>query len=246
MKGLFNLLLALFFCSVSVGAREGSSYREDTLSSSIRADSRLKFPSPKMSAEQWDQLVGKTFPYAGEREPQRKLAPSDSEGGVLDFFTKLSHWLLSPAGKWLVWVVVALLILLLLSKWILPEFSLMLRRRKSGGLSPVPDLKDDLAGFDQPGLQLDTYVQAGDYRNATRVVYLMALHALAAEGWIQLRTDATDYDYYGALPEHELKPLFRRLLLQYHYAWFGAFPVSGAQWEVTRSLFNDIKAQLSK
>lgn len=244
MKSILKLLLLLFCCRVSAQTVSPAAYREDTISSVVQSDSIPEYVRPEIPAEQWDQLIGKDFPYATERETQLKASPPGRETGILRFFTKLAHWFSSPAGKWLLWGLFALMILIVFAKWMLPDFVLMLRRGRSAAALPMEETTDKLWRKESYAGDWETYVQSGDYRNATRAVYLTVLHELADEGLIQLRADATDYDYYEALGEHRVKPMFRRLLLQYHYAWFGALPLSEAQWEATRILFDDIKALL--
>lgn len=199
-----------------------------------------------MSEEDWQLLTKKSFPYANEREETKAKPIEERQNGFLRFFSKVSRFFSSATGKWLLWILVAAFILYLIWKMVLPEFLLASRRRKSQLGLPVDIADPELTLSDNPEVQLDAFVRDSDYRNATRIAYLIVLTKLSEKKLVKMRPDATDFDYYRALPDNEIKPLFRRLLLQYQYAWYGGFPVSTFQWEETFGLFLQLKSNLER
>jgi hypothetical protein len=232
---------------LSASAQSDAGYTEDTVTAVVtEEDSNIVQTPPQMSEEDWQLLTKKGFPYANEREEAEADPVEEKQNGFFRFFSKISRFFSSATGKWLLWMLVAAFVLFLIWKMVLPEFLLASRRRKSqvGFTEEVPD--PELTLSDKPGEQLDTFVRAGDYRNATRIAYLSVLASLSEQKLVLLRPDATDFDYYRSLPDIEVKPLFRRLLLQYQYAWYGALPVSALQWEETFSIFNQLKSKLER
>lgn len=242
---VFSLLLCLFCCTQAAYGQSKSVYLEDTISINVADSEAAVVYPPQMSAEDWKGLVGEKFPYAEEREQELRIESTDSTpSGLQKLFAILGRFFSSSEGKWLIWSLVVVFVLYALWKLVLPEFRLFRRRRSVSTFAAVDNTPEEATLSDNPEWQIDVFLQAADYRNATRIVYLIVLRSLAEQGWIQQRSDSTDFDYYRALPEGEVKVLFRRLLIQYQYAWFGAFPVSEKQWEETQYVFVELKSKL--
>lgn len=84
--------------------------------------------------------------------------------------------------------------------------------------------------------------QAGNYRQAVRLMYLDALKTLAEQRLILWRINKTNYDYLNELSGHSLKPVFRDLTRHYEYAIYGDFPLDTTRYEEIRNIFLDFQA----
>lgn len=245
VKGVFNLLLLLFCLMSSAEAQPLASHTADSVYSDSDSADRPQQHQTQMSSEQWNKLIAEHFPYATEREMLQPEEDTRSEDNWTRFFESLRRRLQTSSVRWLLGSLAAIVMLWAVFKWIYPGIRPLLRRRISHRSAEDPAERKVPDTDGQLERELDAYLQAGDYRNATRMVYLIVLGLLMQHGWIHLRDEFTDEDYYRALPaDHSLKPLFRRLLIRYHYAWFGAMPVSSGQWADTHILFEDIKLKL--
>lgn len=222
----------------------GDAYVEDTVLKNP-AEVVPEYYPPQMSGEDWQSLTAKQFPYANEKEPEALPEKGVEEHGALErFLTALGRAFHSGVLRWLLWIAVAFLVVFFIAKLVVPEFRLAARRKSRTQILLPQEGHDPVLLPDGGDLDPEPFVRAGDFRRATRVVYLGVLTAFAEKGLVQLRPERTDEEYYQSLSDATLKQLFRRLLLQYQYAWFGDFQVTVIQWEQTRLLFEEIKQKL--
>lgn len=82
--------------------------------------------------------------------------------------------------------------------------------------------------------EIDNAVQRGDYRLATRLLFLHLLKNLAEKNIIQYKQERTNFDYLLQLNSTGYYKDFFRLTRNYEYAWYGEF-------EVNRDIFTIIK-----
>ncbi len=68
-------------------------------------------------------------------------------------------------------------------------------------------------------------VESGNYRLATRYLYLKSLKALAKNKVIDWHYDKTNSDYLKEIKNDNTKQLFKRASYVYDYIWYGDFPV---------------------
>jgi hypothetical protein len=72
---------------------------------------------------------------------------------------------------------------------------------------------------------LEEAVRAGDYRRATRLLYLKGLRRLSERGLIEWRRDKTNHDYLRELNGTDLADPFARGTILFEYVWYGDFPI---------------------
>lgn len=78
--------------------------------------------------------------------------------------------------------------------------------------------------------------EAGQWRLATRLGYLLVLKALTDRALIDWQPQKTNHHYDAELRQHgpSLAPAFGGLTWQFEYVWYGEFALNGAQYEQVR------------
>lgn len=82
-------------------------------------------------------------------------------------------------------------------------------------------------------------INTGDYRQATRYLYLLSLVRLDARGLIRLHRDATNQDYLRQLSGSAWEASFRHLTNLYDKVWYGEFPLQETQFSTLHRYFED-------
>ena len=77
---------------------------------------------------------------------------------------------------------------------------------------------------------LQQAIKKGDYRMATRYLFLITLSKLGEKGVLQLSTEKTNYQYATELSNKPYANKFAQLSLQYEYVWFGGFAINEKQF----------------
>jgi hypothetical protein len=81
-------------------------------------------------------------------------------------------------------------------------------------------------------------IQAKNYRDAVRYMYLKALKLADEQGLIQFQVHATNQEYVQQMQHHPQGRHFRMLTRAYEYTWYGGFEVSAAQFERLKEDFD--------
>ncbi|MEZ5013388.1 MAG: hypothetical protein R2794_03790 [Chitinophagales bacterium] len=87
---------------------------------------------------------------------------------------------------------------------------------------------------------LRTALEAGDYRTAIRIYYLMILKNLQDNQWITWRKNKTNYDYLLESSEHPLYTSFRNNTRIFEYVWYGEQQIGKSQFDDVRSGFTEM------
>ena len=109
--------------------------------------------------------------------------------------------------------------------------------KKKTGLSG-PDSPADEMGTDL-NQQLQHFIQLGDYRQATRYLYLISLTLLNEKGLIRWHKDATNQEYLLQLKGSSWETSFRYLTGLYDKVWYGEFPLGETQFNRLHQYFED-------
>lgn len=99
--------------------------------------------------------------------------------------------------------------------------------------SPAEEMGTDL------NQQLQHFIQAGDYRQATRYLYLISLTLLNEKGLIRWHQDATNQEYLLQLKGSSWESSFRYLTGIYDRVWYGEFPLGESQFNRLHQYFED-------
>jgi hypothetical protein len=70
----------------------------------------------------------------------------------------------------------------------------------------------------------------GDFRSATRWLYLQALMGLREKGVIEFASDKTNRQYLTEMAKAPYHPAFKQLTRQYEYIWYGNFSIAAQQF----------------
>lgn len=85
--------------------------------------------------------------------------------------------------------------------------------------------------------QLRHYLTIGDKRQATRYLYLKALHLLSERNLIRLHADATNQEYLNQVSGSPQGPAFRFLTGAYERVWYGDFVLSESSFHRLHEYF---------
>ncbi|HWR32933.1 MAG TPA: hypothetical protein VN451_05385, partial [Chitinophagaceae bacterium] len=84
----------------------------------------------------------------------------------------------------------------------------------------------------------------GNYRLATRLMFLRMLKAMAEKNIIQYKQDRTNFDYLLQLQPTAYYSHFFRITRNYEYSWYGHFDVSEDAFNIIRKDFDQFDRQL--
>ncbi|MFD0860853.1 hypothetical protein ACFQ1M_01425 [Sungkyunkwania multivorans] len=87
--------------------------------------------------------------------------------------------------------------------------------------------------------------KSGDYRLATRYLYLSVLKRLAFKKLIEFEEEKTNSDYLLELEGHQMNPLFRKTSYLYNYIWYGEFSVDDLQYAKVKRNFGNLLNQIT-
>ncbi len=149
-------------------------------------------------------------------------------------------------GNWAAWVkqLKYLIYLLIAGVFIFLIYRMVLQMRQKTIDKPkkkivFEHLQEAEENLRQAQLQpaLDAALQSQNYPLALRIMYLMVLAHLDAEGRIQWKKDKTNRDYQKELKAHTLLPVFQSLTEAFEQTWYGKTPINAQQFEPLQGLF---------
>lgn len=83
-------------------------------------------------------------------------------------------------------------------------------------------------------------IKKGNYRLATRYLYLRALQQLSIKEIIKWNFDKTNNEYISEIKDHNTKDLFKRASHVYDYVWYGEFAIDEDKFVQNQELFNQL------
>lgn len=166
---------------------------------------------------------------------------------VKDWFNGLFRWLKNATGwdvEWWFWDNIWLLVCgaaLALVLWFLRKrmFSAVFGKAPAG-IGSVRTLEDDITADDLPQ-QLTAAEQAGEWRRALRLQYLLVLRHLVDSGAIEWKPERTDRDYQDQLPDDHQRQRFARLSFIFKWVWYGETSLDRTQYERLSTGFQDFR-----
>ncbi|MCP9752493.1 DUF4129 domain-containing protein [Ferruginibacter sp. HRS2-29] len=144
------------------------------------------------------------------------------------------------AAGWIqavLWTLAALFVLYILYRLFLSD----VRFRKSSSaqqvkeMQPVEEEFQLLSNFDQ---LIHQSCKLGDYRVATRYLFLKTLQRLRDKSLIEYSIDKTNYKYLYELPENK-RESFASLIMTYEYLWYGHNEVEKEDYTAIETNFNN-------
>jgi hypothetical protein len=92
--------------------------------------------------------------------------------------------------------------------------------------------------------EIDRAIQQGNYRLATRMMFLRLLKDLSEKKIIQYTQDKTNFDYLSQLHATRYYPGFFRITRNYEFSWYGQFEVDEKAFRIIQQEFNLFNRQL--
>ncbi|HEU4470021.1 MAG TPA: hypothetical protein VFR58_02975, partial [Flavisolibacter sp.] len=115
----------------------------------------------------------------------------------------------------------------------------------STGEEPEEPVTEDIFAIDYEK-ETGRAIQAGNFRLATRLLFLRTLKDLSNAGLIQYRQERTNSDYLLQLSGTSYYKDFFRLTRDFEYSWYGKFDVSDSAFKVIEQDFSQFKNALPR
>lgn len=87
-------------------------------------------------------------------------------------------------------------------------------------------------------------VNAGNFRMATRLLYLQCLKKLADKDYIQWHLNKTNSDYIKEVSGHSWQSLFKKLTYSFEYTWYGEMTLASDDFKNLQAQFQQFNNQL--
>jgi len=89
-------------------------------------------------------------------------------------------------------------------------------------------------------------IDKGQYRKATRLLYLKALRQMQDRSMIVWRREKTNRDYLRELKIRELRPPFRQITHLFEYIWYGEVPLDQDNFNQAYATFVEFDQELRR
>ncbi len=241
------LLFLLLTCCTLIGISQTDSVQIDLDSAEeMNVDSAIEqviypgFTQPVLRRISDDSLMEikkqKSFAYMQYIDSffrNKKLASKSFQ--KVEEPVKAPGFFSNPGLRMLYWLIAFAAVIWIMWRVFIGKSSLFTFNRKLEPASnePVPEVPANI-----PIYQLvDSAIYDGNFRMATRYLYLQTLQLLAEKELISLAPQKTNYQYVQELNNGSQKPAFSKLTLRYEYAWFGNFKLSASQFKTIHTEF---------
>lgn len=178
----------------------------------------------------------------GPDKPKPPTPPDPHLGWWARFFQRLGEFLSQDWVAFLLWsllagLMVAAIVYIIQSgngeQWF--------RRRRS---LKTMEVGPDAPGPEDPALALQKALDAGDFGEAERCLYLGALIHLGDKGLIRPTPEKTNREYLRELRGNPLYDDFTRLLRHYEYTFYGGFAPGPTAFQAIREQYAQFQTRL--
>ena len=236
---------------------QGSSYF-------FRSDDTLSVNQRKIPAKEIDQLKkDENFWYANAdietpKEKRERLAAQEEKGEkttaktkeqtVVDEEPARTDYVPIGQRSWfqqLIWVVIIISFIVIVALY-LKSSNINLFRRKNVKANVAIDeeeIPEDIFAINYQK-EIDRAAEQGNYRLATRLMFLRLLKQLSEKNIIRYKQDKTNLDYLMELHSTAYYKNFFRITRNYEYSWYGLFPVSPEAYAHIRNDFDQFEKGL--
>jgi hypothetical protein len=161
------------------------------------------------------------------------------------FWWKVGQLLSTNGGKTTIWGLLILFGVSMIAFFVLKVTGMnrdSLFGRSSNRL-PFTTTTEDInsISFDEA---INEAIANGNYRLATRLLYLQALKLLSDKGYIEWQKNKTNTDYLNEVSTNQWHPVFSSLTRNFEYTWYGAAPVNQERFLSLRKQFLQFNNQL--
>jgi hypothetical protein len=214
--------------------------------SSIAINAQKKVPDSVMQAI----LADDDFWYANKTEEekgQKERIDSSKKNSQKSSNSSNDGFLNSTGASWIMWII---LILVMLGAIIVFLMNNQVNLFSSKSKKMVQDATHD---GNMPENIFEIEYEAainkaladGNYRLATRFLFLRTLKMLSSKKIIDYAADKTNFDYLFQVNGSKYYPLFMQVAKNYEYVWYGKFEVDEEQFKAIRNSFDEFHKQLA-
>lgn len=208
--------------------------------------------TPSDTVEAWDnsivnyrQPTNDTISYYRQLEDYNYNSEAETES----LLQKLLKWLLSKLVTggyitWIGWILLTLAVIALLALIIrifgIPIKGLFVFSRSTKVTELTFSPGDNNIESENLEKLLQTFIQNEALREATRVLFLLALRQLHRAEIIRWNAGKTDREYYYEIEDAVLKAKFLDVMRQYEYIWYGKYNPQQEHFHQLNNLFDQL------
>ncbi len=156
-------------------------------------------------------------------------------------FTFFERLFRSGIFQTLLWIIAGTALFFILYKLFLSKGLFSRSDKGSKNVQELPE--EELLQLGNYDLLIQEALQAGDYRSATRFLFLQSLKQMSDKEIIFYAADKTNREYLIQLPEH-LKPGFRNIARHYDYIWYGHQIIEKENFQNIQQIFKQFNQTL--
>ena len=176
----------------------------------------------------------KAFAYANDAArwaKKEKKAEDDSSSGL---FEGIARFFQSGAVRAVFYLIIVLAVIWIIYRLAVVNNLFVFTSKKKDSLDDDNEMPEKEGKIRD---RIETAISNGDYRLATRLLYIETLQWLDQLQLIRYQADATNQQYVQQMDRTPKGREFRQLTRVFDYVWYGKFPVSGEKFEVIRKNF---------
>jgi hypothetical protein len=146
--------------------------------------------------------------------------------------------------KYLFWVIGIGVLAYVLYKLFLSNQGLF--RSNRSNIEAKIDVPEEQISPDQYESLIKKAVAEGNYRLATRYLFLQSLHQLSEKGYVVIGTEKTNYQYLNEIRNKSsvVANSFAGLTLKYEYIWYGEYEITNSAYFLLEKDFTAFNKQL--
>ncbi len=176
----------------------------------------------------------KAFAYANDATLWTKKEKKESDDSSTGLFEGIERFLQSRTVRVVFYLVVALAVIWIIYRLVVVNNLFVFSSRKKISVNDEEELPETEGKIRE---RIEAAVHNGDYRLATRLLYIETLQWLDQLQMIRYQADATNQQYVQQMDRTDKGREFRQLTRVFDYVWYGKFPVSSDKFEVIRKNF---------
>lgn len=172
--------------------------------------------------------------------PETPVPPKEKDRRDLDDFPSPNIGGGAAVGalaKGLIWVLIIGVSIFVIAQLLKIRMGRLVKKDSDEAVA-MTDLSDgediNQMDFDDP---IQEAINQGQFRRATRLLYLRSLKQLQNRSLIEWKREKTNHQYLRELNRPDLQPLFREITFLFEYIWYGEFPVDRNHFNTAHATF---------
>ncbi len=205
--------------------------------------------------EQWQQAKDgmgyEEYPEEKNEKKEDEKKPQEpySNGDAVIEENRSSNWSLDSIFTSSIAKFIGIMLLLVILIVIVYFFMQGSRSNKDSKVAvsfdSIPDVLESLPQETDLERFLRLSLEAGDYKTAIRILYIMIIQRMHERNWIIWKKDKTNRDYLNEVRSRRSYREFRDITLFYEIIWYGDNEISGTEFHKLKSLFDSYKLSVN-